>query len=128
MAIFVFGVPSFLGRFFACMLAIPKFQFWLKKANMCLRFLQFGFYYGVGSATQRAKIPKSPVYADPDTSISDDPKKIPKIGGENMVKIRWVCRKDKDLDKVGWKDKIPKAKKPENGLEMSHPPNLVGID
>ena len=83
--------------------------------------MQFGFFCGLG---QRAKISKSPAYppAQPDTSISDDPKKIPKIGGENIVKIRWVCRKDKDLDKVGWKGKIPKAKNSENGLEIGHPP------
>ena len=81
------------------------------------------FYYGwVNTHTQRAKIPKSPAYADPDTSIPDDPKKIPKIWGENIVKIRWVSRKDKDLDKMGWNYKIPKAKKSENGLEMGHPP------
>ena len=64
--------------------------------------------------------------AQPDTSISDHPKKIPKIGGENIVKMRWVSRKDKDLDKMGWNSKIPKAKKSENGLEMGHPPNLLG--
>ena len=88
--------------------------------------MQFGFFCGLG---QRAKISKSPVYppTQPDTSISDHPKKIPKIGGENMVQIRRVARKDKDFDKVGWKGEIPKAKKPKNGSKRPYHPNLVGM-
>ena len=78
-----------------------------------------------GGSTQRAKIPKSPVYADPDTSIPDDPKKIPKIGGENIVKIRWVSRKDKDFDKLGFNSKIPKVSRAMKWLE-NHFPSKCG--
>ena len=44
-----------------------------------------------------------------------------------MVQIRRVARKDKDFDKVGWKGKIPKAKKSENGSKIPYHPNLVGM-